>query len=173
MGYEKVWKVLDSLIIELRKRGEDVPPNIIDDLRSAKTLMQVLKADPSHVENVPKIEALLESVESYIMLVAQDKFEAEVYEEWMRKLNDARREAYEEEIETEPSSRFVPGVPKDAFWMRVRVSEDLPRKTVEDLARKSELSYKFQEDGYMLVYGDKEKMKFFIKEITEKYRKQK
>lgn len=173
MGYEKVWKVLDSLIIELRKKGEVVPPNIVDDLRSAKTLMQVLKADPSHVENLPKIEALLESVESYIMLVAQDKFEAEVYEEWMKRLNDARREAYQEEIETEPASRFVSGVPKDAFWMRVQVSDEMPKHAIEKLANENNLSCKFQEDGYVLVYGDKEKVKSFIKEVTEKYHKQK
>jgi hypothetical protein len=173
MGYEKIWKVLDNLIIELRKKGETVPPNIIDDLRSAKTLMQVLKADPSHMENVPKIEALLESVESYVMLVAQDKFEARVYEEWMKRLNEARKEAYEEEIGIEAASRFIPGVPKDSFWMRIQVSDEMPKQVIEKLAKKNELSCKFQEDGYLLVYGDKEKVKSFVKVMTERFRKPK
>ena len=63
MGYEEVWRVLDNLLIELRKRGELIPTDVMNDLHSAKTMMQILKADPSHTDNVPKVETYLGNVE--------------------------------------------------------------------------------------------------------------
>ena len=89
MGHEEVWKILDSLIVEFRRRGETIPINVIEDLRSAKTLMQVLRADTKHVENVPSIEMYLGNVESYLIFTAHQKFGAEFAESWMKKLREA------------------------------------------------------------------------------------
>jgi len=63
MDHEEVWKVLNDLIIEFRKKGETVPPEVMADLRAAKTLIHVLKADPTKKENVPTIEMYLGNVE--------------------------------------------------------------------------------------------------------------
>ena len=65
MGYEETWKVLADLIAELRKKGEVIPASVMNDLRSAKTMMQIFKADPSHIENIPRIETYLENVEFF------------------------------------------------------------------------------------------------------------
>jgi len=37
MGYGEAWKVLADLIVELRKKGEVIPANVMNDLKSAKT----------------------------------------------------------------------------------------------------------------------------------------
>ena len=52
MSYEENWKVLADLLTELRKKGEKIPTHIMNDLRSAKTMIQILKADPTHMKYI-------------------------------------------------------------------------------------------------------------------------
>ena len=165
MGYGELWKVLADLLTELRRRGETIPTQIMKDLRSAKTLIHILKADPTHTENLPRIEEYLGNVESHLIFVAQDKLGSEYVEDYMRKLEGARRKVCEEE--TVPL-RFVPGLPRGRPWMRIRVSEETPRKDIERLVEEEGLSCRMQEDGYMLVYGDGERIRSLVKKMAEK-----
>ena len=174
MGHEEVWKILDSLIVEFRRRGETIPINVIEDLRSAKTLMQVLRADTKHVENVPSIEMYLGNVESYLIFEAHQKFGAEFAEDWMQKLREARKTIrMSEEKAAEPTSKFVSGVPRDQKWMRVQISNETPKNAIEKLATDCGLSTKTQSDGYVLVYGDESKIKLFIQKTGEKLQRRK
>lgn len=167
MCYEGRWKVLADMAACFRKKGESVPQNVLKDLRSAKTMIQVLKADPTHVENIQKVEEYLQSVESKLVLTAQEKFGEKFVQEWMRRLGKAGKKEYEERLEV---SRFVPRLPRGEHWVRVQVSENVPIKDVESLAERNRLSHKMQKDGYMLVYGDKERVKLFVKKMAEKQR---
>ncbi len=161
-----MWRVLSDLLTELRKEGEAIPADVMNDLRSAKTMIQILKADPTHIENLPRIETYLENVEFHLVSTAQDKFGSEYVEQWMRKLEEARR-VYEEE---KAAPRFVPGIPRGKRWVRVQVSEDTPRQDIERLAEESKLSYKMQDDRYVLVYGKNEDIKSFVKKLAERFR---
>ncbi len=139
----------------------------MDDLRSAKTMIQVLKADPTHTENIPRIETYLGNVEFDLISRAQDKLGSESVKRWMEKLEEARRRVYEEK---EVSSRFVPGIPRGKRWVRVQVSEDTPQTDIERLAEENGLPSKMQEDGYVLVYGKNENIKSFLKKMAERFR---
>jgi len=169
MGYGEIWKILDDLIIEFRKRGENVPPNVIEDLRAAKTMIQVLKADPTRTENVPSIEMYLENVESHLIFTSQ-KFGPKFAESWMRKLYEARKTVRmgEEEKAWEPTSKFVPGLPRGQKWVRVQVSAETPKNEMKKLAAECGLSTRMQTDGYMLIYGDGAKLKLFVQKTGEK-----
>jgi hypothetical protein len=169
MGYEEFWKAMADLLSELRNRGEAIPTETIEDLRSAKTMIQILKADPTRIENVTRIETYLENVESCLISAAQNKFEPEFAEWWMRKIERARRKAYEEKGIKVPS-RFVSGLPKGKRWVRIQISEDTPKEYLEKLTREDGLSCRMQENRYMLVYGDDEKIKSFIKKMTKRFR---
>jgi hypothetical protein len=169
MGHEEVWKTLNDLIVEFRKKGEIIPPEVMEDLRAAKTLIHVLKADPTKIENVPTIEMYLGNVESHLIFAAQAMFGSEFVNHWMKKLREAR-EKPDVEVSAEPSSKFVPGLPRGQRWVRVQVSEETPREDIEELVRESGLTCKMQDDGYMLVYGEGEKLKDFIKRTAEKLR---
>jgi len=173
MGYGEIWKILDDLIIEFRKRGETIPPNVIEDLRAAKTMIQFLKADPKRAENIPSIEMYLSNVESYLIFTSQQKFGVEFAENWMKKLHEARKTIRigEEEETWKPASKFIPGVPRDQKWLRVQVSAETPKNKIERLAAECGLSTRIQADGYVLVYGDDEKLKFFVQKTGEKLRR--
>ena len=167
MNYEEVWNVLENLITELRNKGQLIPANVMNDLHSAKTMIQVFKADTTHVENIPRIETYLESVEAQLISMAQEKVGSKFVAKWMEKLDEARRKVSEEK---EEGARFVPGLPRDKHWVRVQISEDTPQKEIEKLAKENNLSHKIQKDGYMLVYGDNENVKAFVKKMAEKFR---
>jgi hypothetical protein len=155
MSLEEKWKVLADLLIELQKRGEKIPTDVVSDLRSAKTMIQVLKADRTHIENVPKIDTYLRSVESYVIFTAE-------------KLKETQKVKPKEKPEV--TSRFIPGVPKDKNWVRIQISEDTPARDVKKLVEAANLSYKMDENGHMLVYGNRENVKSFMKDMTEKFR---
>lgn len=168
MGYEGLWKLLADLLTELRERGETIPAGVMKDLRSAKTMIQILKADPARKENLPRIEGYLGKVESYLVFAAQEKLGSEQLDQWMTKLERARGRVYEEE-EMVPS-RFVPGLPRDKRWVRIRISEETPREDIERFAEERGLSCRMQENGCMLVYGDGENVKSLMKKIAERFR---
>lgn len=167
MGREEVWKTLDDLITQFRKRDATIPPDVMADLRAAKTLIHVLKADPRCVENVPDVDIYLENVESYLIIEAHKKFGAEFADEWMTKLKEARKITVEEKP-TEPASRFVPGLPKEQRWIRVQITKETPETEVKRLAEELGLSYKRQSGEHVLVYGENEKIKLFVKKTAEK-----
>ena len=164
--YEEVWKVLADLITDLRVRNEPIPSDVMNDLRSAKTMIQILKADPTHIENIPRIEAYLGNVESHLIFLAQDKFGSEYVEQWMKRLEEARSKTYEEG-EEKAAPRFVPGLPRGERWVRVQVSEETPRGDVERLARESKLSYKMMDSNWVLVWGDLEGLRNFVRRLRQ------
>lgn len=169
MGYEEIWKVLADLITDLRKSGESVPTKVMKDLRSAKTMIQILKTDQTHVENLPRIEMYLGDLESYLIFSAQQKFGSSYVDQWLKKLERARKEICEE---GKPGvSRFVPGLPRSGRWVRIKVYDEIPQKDIERLAEENKLLCKMQANGYLLVCGDVEKIKAFVVQMKENFSK--
>jgi hypothetical protein len=167
LGYDEVWKVLDNLITEFRKRSKAIPSQVMEDLRAAKTLIQIFKADPKKVENVPSIEAYLGNVESHLMFEAQKEFGQTFAEEWMKKIQKARESKAEEKPTF--SSKFVAGLPRGQKWVRVQITDATSEKDIRKLAEETGLSCRLQDDGYMLVYGEDERLKLFLRKSSEKF----
>ncbi len=165
MGYLAVWKILEEMITDFRKRGVAIPANIVSDLKSAKTLINVLRADPSRLETTQKIEEYLNNVESYLISEGQ-RFGEKYVEEWLKRLDDASRRVFEEE---EGESRFVPGLPREQRWVRVKPSGEMPIEALKALANELNLSFNVQKDGCLLVYGEDERVKDFVKKMATKY----
>ncbi len=167
MSYENKWKILADLLTELQERDEKIPADVINDLRSANTMIQVLKADPTHTENISRIDTYLRSVESYAIFAAE-KLGTETVEEWLKKLKDTKTVKKKEDRAA--GSRFSLGVPRDKSWMRIKISDDTPLEDVKNLVKESKLSCKMQENGYMLVYGDEKNIKSFVRMMAEQFR---
>ncbi|MGB9740789.1 MAG: DUF2096 family protein [Candidatus Bathyarchaeia archaeon] len=166
MGYLSTWKVLEEIVAEFRKKGVSIPPDIMNDLKYAKTLINILKADPTCTETNQKIEELLLKVESYLVSEGQKNFSADHLETWLKRLDEAAARPQEEEKEEE--ARFISGLPREHKWVRVKPIADLPIERLKRLAKESNLSCEMQGDGYLLVYGEEERIKDFIKKIAVK-----
>ena len=167
MSYEEKWKILADLLTELQERGEKIPADVINDLRSAKTMIQVLKADPTHTENISRIDTYMRSVESYVIFAAE-KLGTETVEEWLKKLKDT--ETVKKKEDRAAGSRFSLGAPRDKSWMRIKISDDTPLEDVKNLVKESKLSYKMQKNGYILVYGNGNNIKSFVRMMAKQFR---
>lgn len=152
--------------MELQKKGEKIPPEIMDDLRSAKTIIQVLKADPTSTENNASADKYLRNVESYVILTAE-KFGTETVEDWLKKLKETKKLEQKDE-KVQPN--FVHGVPRDKNWVQIQISKDTPKDLVIKYAQKNGLSYVERENGQIIVYGNKENIKSYVKSMAEQFR---
>ncbi len=163
MGYLAVWKVLEEMIIDLRKRGVRVPPRIIEDLRFLKTLINILKADPSRLETGEKIEEYINNIEGYL-IAEGERFGEDYIESWLKRLEEASETMPEEE-----ESRFIPGLPREQKWIRVKPSGDMSSEILRDMAGELDLSCEMQKNGFLLIYGEDEKLRSFVKKMATKY----
>ena len=163
MGYSAMWKVLEEIITEFRKKQLPIPERVMNDLKAAKTMIKIVNADSGHGENSLKIEEYLGSVEAYLVTEAQKHFAPESIDKWLKRLEMANCEICEEKAE---ESRFVAGVPRDQKWIRVEPLDNLPVEKLKQLARETNLSTSIQKDGRILVYGQAEDLKEFVKKMT-------
>jgi hypothetical protein len=165
MGHLATWKVLEEMVTDFRKREVIVPVEIMSDLRYARTLINVLKADPSRVDTSQKIDVYLLNVESYLVSEGQKMFGTGYVEEWLKRLDEASKKILEKEEE----KTFIPGVPRKHKWIRVKPSTELSIEKLKTLAEESHLSCNVQNDGCLLVYGEAGRIKEFVKKMATKY----
>jgi len=167
MKWEARWKILADAIMDLRKSGEAVPFSIINDLRSAKIMLEILKVDKSRSENISRLEEYLSNVEAYVLPIAKNRF-GEPY------VNDMLRKIYRSEVEEtgveEAKMRFHPNLPREKKWIRIQITGEMSLEMIKKIARERGLEYRIERDGYVLVYGENEAIKRFVKKMAETLR---
>jgi hypothetical protein len=178
MGYEAVWKVLEEIVIELRKKGVSTPPNVMNDLKSAKILMKILDASESdRGETAPKIEQYLGSVEAYLVTEAEKTFPPARIDTWLRRIEEASCNmcqtcTVEREKTKKVETKCITGVPRDQKWIRVEPLASLPAEKLKQLAEEANLSFREEQDGHLTVHGNAENIKKFVKKMTEQTTKE-
>lgn len=164
MSWDARWKVLADAVTDLYKSGENVPAIIIRDLRSAKTLIAIIKVDEQRLQYISRLEECLGNVEAYVLSVYGRKFGKERVESLLRDLYEIERRCIE--YESEAQTRFHPGFPREKNWIRIQVSDEVPLEVIRGIADEIDLEIDVQENGRVLVYGKEEKVKAFIKKIA-------
>jgi hypothetical protein len=163
MSHTATWKILEDLMIELKKKEVTIPPNVINDLRSAKLMIKISESAGSTGDVSQKVEEYLGYVESYLINEAQKTFGSEIVDQWLRRLEDATAETSEEKTE---ENKFITNVPRDQKWIRVEPISNLPTERIQQIAKESSLSVNPQKDGRLVVYGQPEAIKEFLKKMT-------
>jgi hypothetical protein len=169
LGYSETWKILEEIIIELRKKGNPAPESVMNDLKSAKTLIKLMETGEDRGEISPKIEQYLSSVEANLVTEAQKSFPSEKIDEWLRRLEGSSCETCSGQSKQilREEQRFVPGLPRDQKWVRVTPIVSLPKEKIEELAHNAGLSVETEKDGHLTVYGSDEGIKEFVKMAKE------
>ena len=164
MKWEARWKILADAIMDLRKSGEAVPFSIINDLRSAKIMLEILKVDKSRSENISRLEEYLNNVEAYVLPIAKNRF-GEAY------VSDILGKMYRSEIEEteaeETQIRFHPNLPREKKWIRIQITGETSLEMIKKIACERDIEYRIEGDGYVLVYGENEAIKRFVKKMAE------
>jgi hypothetical protein len=162
-------KVLEEIIVELRRKGLMIPTNVMSDLKAFRTLMIVEKVDPQgHGATEPRIDAYMSTVEAYAISEAEKLFPPEKVRDWLAALEKASCETCipptkhpKEEI------RMIPGVPRDKKGVRVTPIKTLPIEKLEEMATENNLTSRRDKDGHLIVYGDDKDVKEFVKKMTK------
>jgi hypothetical protein len=167
LGYLEVWKVLEEMMIDFKKRGGKVPSEVMRDLRSARTAIRILMVNPNGGEYAQRVEEYLTRVESYLVSDGQRMFGMPYVEKWLEK----RAEAENKPDETESDRRFISGLPREHKWIRLTPSEEMPLEGIRVLAEKSNLFCRIERDSFVVVSGSDDKLKDFVKKIAAQHKK--
>lgn len=165
MGYLAVWKVLEQLLTDMKKKGIIVPEAAVRDLKNARTIINLMKVNPDRAEDAQTLEDYLTKIESNLVNEAQHRFGQSYVDEWLQRIKKARTE-----IEEEEATSFIAGLPRGQKFIRVKPSKELSTQDLEILAQKSHLSHKTQIDGSYVIFGPDMNLKDFVKKIAEKHR---
>ena len=170
-------KALDELMLELIEKGADIPGNVTDDLKSGRSLAGVSLRGSCEGDTAAKAMSILENVEMNLLALAETVGSREYAEKWQQRINDAlAAESLDCSCDTAASSqasatRFNSGVPRGEYWIRVKASELAPvEQELKELFDVFELKALPQDDGYLLLYGKKENVSSFLKDIRDKER---
>ena len=149
----------------------ETPPNVMNDLKSAKILMKILDASESdRGETAPKIEQYLGSVEAHLVTEAQKTFPPARIDAWLRRIKEAGYDMCQTcgvyEVKEKEEATFITSVPRDQKWIRVEPLASLPAEKLKQLAEETNLSFREEEDGHLIVHGSAEDIKQFVKKMT-------
>ncbi len=165
MGHNMAyWKLLEEMIIELKKKGLVIPENVMGDLRSAKSMIKLHCVQATGAGDViQKAEELTANIEAYVVMEAQKQLGPEKVDAWLRSLEEANAEACDE---PKSDDKFVTGVPRDQKWVRVEPIKNLSADRILQIAKEQNLAINPQKDGRLVVYGQPEGIKEFLKKMT-------
>ncbi len=165
LSYEDKWKTLADLLMEIQKMGEKNPSTVMNDLRSAKTIIQVLKRDPNHMESIARVEVYLKNVEAYAVSVAEKKCPERV-QDWLKRINQPKTK----NCKKPKKSTVSPKVSRDKKWIRIKQTEELSLESVQKLLENIDASVEVEENGDILVFAEEKELKSFVKNIAKQFK---
>ena len=169
-NYRAVWKVLEELTTTLKKNGVDIFPETIEELRSSRAMINIYNADPTYEDTVQPIESYLGDLEVKLMTLAQKEMGEDFVNEWLRRIFEARQKDQKKE---EVTRGFIPGVPRSDYWIRVRIGDTIASEELRQKAANQGLSTRDEGAEFVIVHGERSKVKQLIREIAKKMRKRK
>jgi hypothetical protein len=171
MGHNMAtWKLLEDIMLDLKKKGLIIPSNVMEDLRAAKSMIKLSCIEDSRGEAIQKAEEYTANVEAYLINEAQKIVGSEKVDQWLRRLEETNAQVCQEKITEE--SKFVTGVPRDQKWVRVEPIKNLSTEQIKQIAKEQNLTVNQQKDGRLVVFGQPEAIKDFLKKMTTEATKQ-
>jgi len=168
---EQTWLILVDLLTDLRKKEMQIPGEVTENIRLARSTINFYKFDPTNPEmmkEIKRINDFLNSIQGTLLDIAEE-MGIEYRDEWLQKLMKASRgEKVVEKQETSP--RFVVGAPAGFSMVRVTFKEPLSEERLNDIAETHGVIIEFEEDDVVAIYGDKDDVKKSLKEIASFFR---
>jgi hypothetical protein len=162
MGHLEVWKVIEEMITDLRRKGIVVPLEAVTELRCAKTLIHVLEADPNQTDISQEIDKCLFGLECNMMSKGQ-VLGAEYLEKWTERFEKAKGTLGE----TKGESTLLWDIPRCSKWVRIN-SSALSFEETSKFADELHLTCIPQDEGVMLVQGEDEQLRELVKRMAGK-----
>lgn len=160
------WNLIEDMLLELKKSGVTIPDKVIEDLRSAKSMI-MLGCMSGSGDAIQKTEELMGNAEAFVVTEGQKVFGEEKVDGWLRSLEETNVEVCEPSGESAVvGDKLVTGVPRDQKWVRIEPMGDITAEKVEQIAEGQNLQVKKQPDGKLVVYGQPESLRAFVKKMA-------
>jgi hypothetical protein len=169
MSSMATWKILEDMTLKLRRKGVEIPPNVINDLRSAKSMLEISPSEKGSGDFLAKIQECTDNLEAFLTTQVEKTFGVKAADDFLRQLEDSSCSTCQTCQPTKKTeNKFVSGVPRDQKWIRVEPIDSLSAEKLRQMAHEHNLSVSPQEDGKLVVYGKPEDIKAFVKEMISK-----
>ena len=165
-------RVMEELMLELTEKGTVIPDHVISSLSSGRSLANIsLRLPEEDSEAEMKTLSIFQDAEMNLLSLAEADFGTEYAENWQRKILAA---GMEEVVRTAPesASKYIAGVPKTADWVRIQLPELDAVENLQALLEEYSLQTQPQEDGYLLIHGEKANISGFLKAVREIIKKE-
>ena len=167
MGHTATWKVLEELMLDMQKKGANIPANVVNDLRSAKLMIQISESAGAKGDNAIKVDEYIGNVESLPLAEAEKTLGSKYVVGWLKRLDEARAQSETcQPKEQLIDDKFITGVPRDQKWVRVEPYDNLTNERIKEIAKENNLSINSQANGRLVAYGQPDNIKAFLKKMT-------
>lgn len=155
-------------MLDMQKKGVSLQPTIINDLRSAKLMIEISESPDAKGDLTMKVDEHIGNVESLLLAEAEKTLGANYVDEWLKRIDEAsvQCETCTPHPTKKEENKFITGVPRDQKWVRVEPHDNLTCARIKELAQANSLQVNEQKDGKLVVYGSPDSLKAFVKEMT-------
>ena len=163
---EQNWLVLNHLIKDLTSKGYEIPDGINPEMGIIRSSIRSYKRDPSHPElinGLAKAEMSLNNIQGTLLAIAEEEGD-EYTDEWFDLLKRAMKgeEVYEF---ADSRSKFLPNTPPGLTTGRINLRVPLAEERVQEIAEWNGLIIEYDDDVTIQLHGDKEDLKFGLREM--------
>lgn len=163
---EQNWLVLQNLIIDLTKKGYEIPNGINPEMGLIRSSISSYKRDPSHPElinGLAKAEMALNNIQGTLLTIAEEEGENYV-DYWLDLLKQVMKG--EELFEFAKSrSKFLVNTPPGLTTGKINLKVPLAEERVQEIAEWNGLIIEFEDDVTVQLHGDQEDLKTGLKEM--------
>lgn len=164
---EQNWLVLHHLLMDLRKKGHDIPSGINPEMGLIRSSISSYKRDPSHpdlINELAKADMSLNTIQGTLLTIAEDEEGEEYVDQWLDLLKRVMKG--EEVFEFANSrSRFLVNSPPGLTTGRITLKQPLAEERVQEIAEWNGLIIEFDDDVTIQLHGDKPDLQVGLKEM--------
>ncbi|RAP48747.1 MAG: hypothetical protein BZ135_00040 [Methanosphaera sp. rholeuAM6] len=164
---EQRWVVLDHLLKILNKKY-DVPAEVVQNLRYARTLTSFYNQDPTEpdrAKELPRIDSLLNDSELKLMGMAGMEGE-EFVADWEQKLLDASK-GKEVFKQVKIQSKFIPGMPANFDYVRFNFKSPIAEERFMEICEYENVIIEYDDnDSSVFVFGEESNIQNALKEMA-------
>ncbi|MFQ6135637.1 MAG: DUF2096 family protein [Candidatus Hydrothermarchaeales archaeon] len=160
----QLWFATMKMATELKREGIETD---LSKLKMSKMILNQCKSDRHpHMDALMDADEMITDVQKDLFIAAEP-LGRDFISKWEEEFKEVRegRSSY---IFPTPSSRFIPGLPRDKNWVRVDISGILEPDEMEDIARSCGTKIQRRDGGYVLITGSRAAMKKTLDAISEK-----
>ena len=163
---EQNWLVLNKLLVDLMKRGYEIPKGINPEMGIIRSSVSSYKRDPTHpdlINGLAKAEMSLNNIQMTLITIAEEEGD-EYVDYWLDLLKQVMQGKKVFEF-ADSRSKFLVNAPPGLTTGRINLKVPLAEERVQEIAEWHGLIIEFDDDVTVELHGDKEDLKIGLKEM--------